>query len=77
MKFQIHKELESKDFEIDIHAYKGHTKCITCIEIDSSNQFVYSASKDGSMIKCKKNLLFDFRGSEYWTESHFESGSFR
>lgn len=30
---------------------KGHTQCITCSKFDHSGNFLYTASKDSSIIK--------------------------
>jgi len=47
----IKKSLEAKKYKIDIFPLKGHTKCATAIELDSTGKFLFSISKDGSLIK--------------------------
>jgi len=47
----IKESLEAKSYNVEIHTLKGHKKCATAIELDSTGKFLFSVSKDGSLIK--------------------------
>lgn len=52
---ESYSESDGKYQEI---ALKGHTKGINCLGFDEFNKVIYSASKDGSIIKCKEAILY-------------------
>lgn len=40
----------------DIRLLRGHKLPVTCLVITADDKYVFSASKDGSIIKCKFTL---------------------
>lgn len=66
----IHDKYEQIDRKPEEITLKGHTKSINCLSMDEFNRILYSASKDGSIIKCKCSnemmlisYVYSFRGS--------------
>ena len=44
----------------DIIRFRGHQLSVTCVVISTDNQFIYSGSKDCSIIKCKSKYALNY-----------------
>jgi ribosomal RNA-processing protein 9 len=55
---RLHRDVAAayKDLPVSeetIKSVKGHTQSVTCVAVTPDEKYVYSGSKDGSIIKCK------------------------
>ncbi|EGR29462.1 u3 small nucleolar interacting protein 2, putative, partial [Ichthyophthirius multifiliis] len=69
---QVYKNWQTNNQSYSFNTLKGHKRCITCIEFCPSGQYLYTASKDASIIKwdLKNNNEKIFLVREKTTESH-------
>ena len=51
---KLHLSSQLSDYDKDnIRIFRGHQLSVTCLVVSSDDKFMYSGSKDGTIIKCK------------------------